>query len=143
MLMQAVWFALGLFLAVIFVLYARRNDSRHEQTILGLGLIGAALIYVGFAALWGDSRWIAIEIVGVALYGLFYLLSKRHAPYWLAVGWAAHPLWDFFLHWIGPGHTVAPEWYVIACLSFDIVVAGYILSRINIWKVNQPVSNSL
>jgi len=54
------------------------------------------------------------------------LLGLRGSPYWLAAGWALHPLWDVGLHYIGPGHSFAPMTYAIACISFDLVVAAYI-----------------
>ena len=36
-------------------------------------------------------------------------------------------IWDFGLHYLGPGRTFAPLTYAIACISFDWVVAAYIL----------------
>lgn len=29
----------------------------------------------------------------------------------------------------GAGAGVAPEWYVAACISFDLLVAGYVVAR--------------
>jgi hypothetical protein len=54
------------------------------------------------------------------------LYGWRGSPYWLALGYLLHPLWDFGVHHIGPGWTFAPPPYVIACISFDWVVAAYI-----------------
>ncbi len=34
---------------------------------------------------------------------------------------------DFVLHYLGPGHTFTPWTYAIACLSFDWIVAIYIV----------------
>ena len=45
----------------------------------------------------------------------------------MALGWSMHVIWDVGLHLMGPGHHVAPEWYAVACLSFGLVVAGYII----------------
>ena len=55
------------------------------------------------------------------------LLGVRRSPLWLAAGWALHPLWDIALHYVGPGHAFAPETYTIACLSYDLLVAAYIV----------------
>ncbi len=49
--------------------------------------------------------------------------SKRRA---LAAGWALHPIWDAGLHLQGSGATHAPEWYVVACISFDLLIASFI-----------------
>ena len=130
---QIVWLMIGLVAAALFLFYARRRGTRREPVILALGLLIAALIYVGFAIVWGDARWLAIEVGGLLLYSLFVWLALRDNTGWLAVGWVAHPVWDIGLHWLGEGHTVAPEWYVFACLAFDLLVAGYIVTRMNEW----------
>jgi hypothetical protein len=33
------------------------------------------------------------------------------------------------MHYIGPGRDIGPQFYSIACLSFDWIVAAYILIR--------------
>jgi hypothetical protein len=38
-----------------------------------------------------------------------------------------HPLWDFVLHYIGAGRLFTPWTYAIACVSFDWLVAIYII----------------
>ncbi|TKB43139.1 DUF6010 family protein [Thalassotalea mangrovi] len=54
---------------------------------------------------------------------------------WLALGWLLHPVWDIGLHLQGPGWHIVPPWYAVACVSFDILVAIYIVWRIR----NQPL----
>jgi len=58
--------------------------------------------------------------------GAIALLGLRGSPWWLAAGWALHPLWDVVLHYVSPGHSFAPITYTIPCLSFDLLVAAYI-----------------
>lgn len=136
--MLSLWLLLGLVLGGIFVIAARRQGVQQERVILAVGLPVAALIYVGFALVWGNMQWVAIEVGGLLLYTFFVLLAQRQNPIWLAIGWAAHPLWDIGLHWLGEGHVFAPEWYVLACLSFDLLVAGYSLTRLASWKTRLP-----
>lgn len=124
---QLYWLLLGLILAAILLLYARSRGRRAERNILGIALIVAAAIYVGFASVWGGLEWMLIELAGIPLYGLFYWLSRRHSLYWLAAGWTLHPLWDVVLHLKGPGVLITPEWYATACISFDLLVAAYIV----------------
>lgn len=131
------WLMLGLILAAMFILYTRQLDSQYEVHVMGSALLVAALIYVGFALVWGNSVWLTIELGGVLAYGLFWLLAWRASYIWLAVGWGLHPLWDLALHLFGPGHAVVPEWYAIACLSFDLLVAGYIIYRFGDKQANQ------
>lgn len=138
MMMQVLWFLLGLILAALFMFFARSQGVHRERMILAQGLLIAAIIYVGFAAVWGNRFWIAVEVGGLLIYGLFAFLALRYTIVWLAVGWAAHPFWDIFLHWMGQGHIIAPEWYVIACLSFDLLVAGYLFICVNRWRDASP-----
>ncbi len=60
---------------------------------------------------------------GLGVWGLF------RSPVWLAAGWALHPVWDLGLHYFGPGHAFAPDAYAVTCLSFDLLVAGYVAIR--------------
>lgn len=127
--MQVFWLLLGLAAAILFIRFARERGEDQEQKVLATGLLVAALIYVGFAILWGNWRWITLEVGGVLLFGLVAYLARRSLVVLLAVGWASHALWDILLHWLGPGYTVAPAWYVWLCFSFDLVVAAYLLVR--------------
>ena len=129
-----IWLILGLILGAIFLLYARRYANREEKFIITSGLVLAAIIYVGFALVWGNTTWLGIEIVGILFYAFFAWASIYHANYWLALGWLLHPMWDFGLHLMEAGSTIAPEWYAVACISFDFLVAGYVFWRANYWQ---------
>jgi hypothetical protein len=71
--------------------------------------------------------WMLVELVQVVGFGTLALLGLRGSPYWLAAGWALHPFWDVVLHYAGPGHPFTPWTYAIACVSFDWLVALYIV----------------
>lgn len=131
MIFNMIWLIIGLVLAAIFLVSARRLGAVQEMRVIGFALIIAALIYVGFSLVWGDTIWLYIELGGVLVYGLFVWMALRYSPIWLAIGWGLHPLWDLALHLFGPGHAVVPAWYAMACLSFDLLVAGYVLYRIS------------
>ena len=104
---------------------------RFTREILAGVLIAAALFYILFAARSGaGAGWIAGEVLGVLIYGGIGVAGVRGSPWWLAAGWALHPVWDMVLHYFGPGHAFAPETYAIACVSWDWVVAGYLAYRI-------------
>jgi hypothetical protein len=90
-------------------------------------LFVAAGLYVVFALRAGQgTTWIAIEAVGVAVFGGMGLVGLFGRMWWIVAGWALHPLWDVGLHYLGPGRPFAPETYTIACLSFDLLVAAYV-----------------
>ena len=68
------------------------------------------MIYVYFAARAGAGAvWLAAELVGIAIYGSMGLRGVRGSAWWLAAGWALHPVWDILLHYIGPGHSFAAQ----------------------------------
>ena len=120
------WLVAGLLGACPLLYYANKLHPKASAKLLGRSLVIAALIYVGFAVLWGDGYWLQIESTGVALYGVFYWLGLRYHMYWIGLGWLLHPVWDIVLHLLGPGVHVVPEWYAIACVSFDFAVAAFI-----------------
>ena len=118
----------GFVLSTIAFLLSRFVRDIAGRTVLATVLFAAAGAYFGFAFNETTPRvWVLIELLQVVAFGLFGLYGWRGSPYWLALGYALHPLWDFGVHHLGPGRTFAPLAYVIACISFDWVVALYIL----------------
>lgn len=123
------WLGFGIIAVLPLLWYASRISLRGVQIFLGRSLIVAAVIYLGFALISGDPVWLVIEGAGVFIYGVFYWLARRFSIIWLAVGWLMHPAWDAILHLYGPGAQIAPSWYAVACISFDVAVAVYIAYR--------------
>jgi hypothetical protein len=102
------------------------------RSVLAIFLLIAAGAYFGFATVGrdvvgSDQIWILIELAQAIIFGVLALLGLRGSPYWLAAGWALHPFWDVLLHYLGPGHAFTPWTYAIACVSFDWIVAIYIV----------------
>lgn len=124
------WLVFGLILVAPLLYFANAKNLEGANRLLGRALMVAALIYVGFAAAWGNSYWLLFETLGIPLFGFFYWLSLRGSSLWLAVGWLLHPVWDVPLHLLGPGSQIAPQWYAITCVSFDVAVALYIIHRV-------------
>ena len=116
---------------VLAFLLSRFVGDFAGRSVLAIFLIMAAGSYQGFAIMASNLLdagpiWAPVELVGGVVFGTMALLGLRGSPWWLAAGWAAHPIWDVVLHYFGPGESFAPESYVIACLSFDLLIAGYI-----------------
>ena len=68
---------------------------------------------------------------------LFVLLAYagvRHSPLLLALGWTVHVGWDVGLH-LARQQVVVPAWYPSACISFDLLVAGYVVWTV--WATQQ------
>ena len=121
-----VWLALGFVTGAAFFAYAK-SFGRASKKVLSSGLVIAALIYVLFAAIAGRLDWLLYEALGAGLFAVFAYFGRRSSR-WLAAGWGLHPLWDLGLHAReSAGAAHAPEWYVVACLAFDLLVAVLIL----------------
>jgi hypothetical protein len=102
------------------------------RSVLVIFLFIAAGAYFGFATVGREvvdtqPIWILVELAQVIAFGTLGLLGLRGSPYWIATGWALHPFWDVVVHYIGSGHSFTPWTYAIACVSFDWLVALYII----------------
>jgi hypothetical protein len=118
----------GAVLSLLAFLLSRFTKDIVGRTLLATVLFAAAGAYFGFAFQESVSRiWVLIELLQCVAFGTLGLIGWRGSARWLALGWALHPLWDFGLHYLGPGRAFAPMPYAIACISFDWVVAAYIL----------------
>jgi hypothetical protein len=119
---------LALVLVVIAFVLSRFTRDIIGRSLLVIFLLMAGGAYVGFAVgADAGGLWFLAELAQVVVIGTMGLLGLRGSPYWIAAGWAVHPFWDFVLHYIGPGHTFAPADWAILCISFDWLVALYIV----------------
>lgn len=118
----------GAILAIVAVLLSRYLREIIGRVLLALVLVAAGGFYVGFAITAGAGPgWVALELAQAGILAAFAVLGLRRSPYWLAAGWALHPFWDIPLHLWGPGHAFAPEAYAVSCLTYDGVVALYVV----------------
>lgn len=120
---------IGLIAAIPAIMWARHQRSHLLAKGAGWGLIVIASIYVLAAFEKADGFWKLVELMGVGAFGCFYWLANKRPLWVLAWGWALHPVWDIFLHYLGPGAYIMPDWYSIACAVFDIAVAAYLFWR--------------
>jgi hypothetical protein len=120
----------GAVLSLIAFLLSRFTKDITGRTLLATVLFAAAGAYFGFAVTAPVSRiWLLIELLQCIAFGTMGLIGWRGSARWLALGWALHPVWDFGVHYVGPGRDVGPWTYAVACLSCDWVVAAYIFIR--------------
>ena len=118
----------GALLSLLAFLLSKFVSDVAGRTLLATVLFAAAGAYLGFAFEQTLTRiWVLVELLQCIAFGLLGLYGWRGSAKWLALGWALHPLWDFPLHYLGPGRNFAPWTYAVACVSFDWVVAAYIL----------------
>lgn len=120
---------LGIALSLGLVGLARTYPPRRERRVYAVGLGVAALFYVFFGVVGGaGARWLALESLGVLLYGAAAWGGLHGRRWLLAAGWAAHVAWDVALHLGGDGTEYTPSWYPWLCVSFDLVMAGAVLA---------------
>lgn len=118
----------GAVLSLLAFLLSRFTREIAGRTLLATVLFAAAGGYLGFAFKEDVPRiWLLLELLQCIAIGTLGLIGWRGSAKWLALGWAVHPVWDFGLHYLGPGRTFAPLTYTIACISFDWVVTAFIL----------------
>ena len=124
------WLAAGLVAGAWYSWFAAKGHAGRERRAYSNGLVIAAAIYPVFALIALDATWFGIEGLGVFVYGLFVWLGRHVSLYFVAAGWLLHTVWDVGLHLQGPGAHVAPDWYAISCVSFDVLLAAVIAYRI-------------
>lgn len=126
--MSAAIMLLGAALGGLFGLVARARGRAGERRLLGVGLLLAAAIYVGFALPARDAGWLLLEAAGLAVFGALAWLGVRASLWWLVLGWVTHVGWDVELH-LERSQPVVGDWYPLLCIGFDLVVAGFLLGR--------------
>ena len=127
------WLAVGAVLAGCFVLLAHRHGVEHERRVWALGLIVAALIYVVAAGAQRNVDGLLVEGLGLMAFGAVALVGMVRWPVLLAAGWSLHVIWDVLLHLVSTRPYIG-SWYPLLCISFDLIVAGYIA-----WRIGQGV----
>jgi hypothetical protein len=120
---------LGVLLALLFIWFARTRGPRREPFIYSIGLIIAALFYVVFSVTGATTQWFMLELIGLVVFTIIAVLGLRVSLWFLALGWASHVSWDVLLHLVREQPFV-PDWYPVACISFDLIVAGYIAAKL-------------
>ena len=130
---------IGLLSAIGSILIFRRIfQGRWEQIFWSSFLVVIAAFYLSFAAYFGASThaW-QTELVGVAVFLVCAAVGLFFRPA-IAVGYVMHGLWDlshslFGSSLAGLSLTEIPLGYDIFCLTFDFVVAFYLMISATAW----------
>lgn len=115
----------GLVLVYVFIRVARSADRTVELRWYAGGLVIAAGVYVAFGLVLGGKP-LGFELVQLAAFVAIAIAGVRYSPLILAAGWLLHAGWDM-IHFHPALSQHASEWYVLACLSFDVLLAAYIV----------------
>jgi hypothetical protein len=102
-------------------------DTAFGLLAILLGMI--ASVYLGYALADGHLRAFQVEYVGMVVFAALATIALvRDSAVLLALGYFGHGLWDLLHHRRGV-EVRMPWWYVPLCLSYDAVVAIYVLVR--------------
>jgi hypothetical protein len=103
------------------------RDTAFGFLAILLGMI--ASVYLGFALQDARIRTFQIEYVAIAAFAVLATIAlSENSAVLLALGYFGHGIWDVIHHPRGVDTTM-PWWYPPLCLSFDAVVAVYVLLR--------------
>ena len=120
----------GVLLAVPTIAVHAALPGRLAAAGAALLLVSVAAVYLGLAFADGSPKRIAIEMVGVALYGSAALFGLAGPVWVIPAALALHPAWDGMHHPRALGG--APIWFPTACAVFDLLVAAWIAWRLSI-----------
>ncbi len=128
--------AVGITCAGLTILVIQAFPSNIHYKIYAVALIIAASIYVGFSFVSQNTIWILTEIIGIILFSIIAFMGIKLSPWFLAMGWLIHPVWDLLID----NHSLTifvPQWYPTVCIGYDIAIALYIA-----WKCIQEEENN-
>lgn len=124
------WAVLGCLAVVGHLLFRgwrRPGIEPHRRSLLVL-LTALPVVYLAdWVRFGGSGAWLAVEIVGAALFWGLAWLAVQKGPRFLAVGIGAHAGWDL-MHF--GTSTYVPDWYILACIIIDITVAWVVVRLI-------------
>lgn len=109
--------------------------------VLGLRFLSPKAELIAWAAftVWLGSTYLQtgsfIEVVAFFFYAVFAAMGIFISPYYLAIGWLLHPIWDFVPRQLPNMLLDLPT----ACILFDIPIGLYVL--VGAWKKRWTVFN--
>ena len=117
---------MGVVLALPFLgILLYHPDGAWDLLTLLLALTGG--VYAGAALRHGVPRRVLVaEVAMAAALVVVAALALWWAPWWLAVGYTAHGVWDLFHHPRAVDVGVR-RWFPPFCAAFDAVVAALVL----------------
>ncbi|MGD9542903.1 MAG: PTS sugar transporter subunit IIA [Methylocystis sp.] len=122
----AIFAAVGLVFALGLLAFCRWSGAA-VQRVAAYALIALSFLYVGFALRAEDpTAWVGFEMTGVAVFGSLAGMSIIGSPWWVAAGFALHPFYAIYFHYIGAGSQFAPAPFVAANVAFDAAMAIFV-----------------
>jgi len=105
--------------------FAALTGLDRDRAFYATVLIVVASYYDLFAVMAGSASALVAESVVLAVFAGLAVIGFRNSPWLVALGLAAHGLFDFFRGGLiaNPG---VPPWWPGFCLSYDLVAAAWL-----------------
>ena len=118
-------YLVGAGLALGVAAFAALTGFDRDRAFYATVLIVVASYYILFAVMAGSAPALAAESVALAAFAGLAVIGFRASLWLVALGLAAHGLFDFFRGGLiaNPG---VPAWWPNFCLSFDLVAAAWL-----------------
>lgn len=122
---------IGLFLALAVGVLAAASGLDRERAFYSTVLIVVGSYYVLFAAMAGSGHVLGLETALSLAFVATALIGFRKNLWIVALGLAAHGLFD-----LGHGHVVdnpgVPRWWPDFCMAYDLAAAAILTLRL--WR---------
>jgi hypothetical protein len=118
-------YLVGAGLALVVAAFAALTGLDRDRAFYATVLIVVAHYYILFAVMAGSGPALLSESVALAAFVGLAVVGFRTSLWFVAIGLAAHGLFDFFRGGLiaNPG---VPPWWPNFCLSFDLVAAAWL-----------------
>jgi hypothetical protein len=117
----------GVGFAVVMIVLGLALGQERERVLFAVVLGAAAGVYAGAALAVPEGQG-GLQAGGVVLFVIWAMWGRDRAGV-LAGAWFGHALWDL-VHLMGPAVSGLPEWYELACLVADPILAAYLFVRL-------------
>lgn len=119
---------LGIGLAITTIIALSFFNVEQVIDLSSMLVVFIAAVYLGFAVNDGRPRQLIIEVVAINGFVLLAILGLWVNPFFLPLGLFLHGVWDI-IHSPRGIQTELASWYPPACLTYDWVVAIYLVLR--------------
>lgn len=126
------------FVAIAVTVNRLLPSSQLRHAMLAILLSAAAAVYVG-SSLAPQIGSAVIQTIAFVLFTAVALLGWSSAAV-RAAGWLGHAVWDL-LHLTDMVTAGTQEWYEIACLTADPLLAAYLLYALRRSNRVEPVAS--
>lgn len=115
---------IGLTSSLICIFIISQLKRIDKNILYGLILMGIAFLYIGYT--WTNIETVIINALQAVFFLIFAYLGIKKSVWFLVAGYFLHGIWDFVYSGFASPDLLPPD-YDFFCLTFDFVVAFYLL----------------